>query len=62
MKFIQPVYSVCLIALFLFVNTDVSLAQQPETKIRRAIVAANQEFMAAFARGDGNAAWRYAPG
>jgi len=39
--------------LFFLISTDVSIAQRSNSKIRQEVAAANQKFMAAFARGDG---------
>ncbi|MDQ3711052.1 MAG: hypothetical protein M3388_02395 [Acidobacteriota bacterium] len=53
MKFNYLVYQICVAVLFFLISTDVSIAQRSNSKIRQEVAAANQKFMAAFARGDG---------
>lgn len=53
MKSNYLVYQICVAVLFSLISTDVSIAQRSNSKIRQEVAAANQKFMAAFARGDG---------
>lgn len=48
-----PLLALGLVAICIVPSSGVASAQQSESRLRKAIVAANAEFAAAFARGDG---------
>ena len=53
MKLNRLTFLICTVAIVFLISTNVPLAQRGNAGIRRSIVTTNQEFMAAFARGDG---------